>query len=188
MADNTAAFMALDRESQGAIAPYQSGVDMTGARSSMLALLSKINVMFPWAPPGLSSIGSRVFDLGAFPRLRAYLPGGGARPAWLADEAKYQQWRKMIEQLYRPIDTAFLKQNSALTAAETQAAANNVAFWDDVYKTTDTINMASPLRIGMNLRESYESSPKTFTAVVAAGALAVTGIFAYFMFRKPRRK
>ncbi len=194
MVDNTAAFMALDRQSQGAIAPYQSGVDMSQSRAPMLALLNKVNVMFPWAPGGLATIGAQVFDLGGFPRLRAYLPGGGARPAWLADEARYQQWAKMIHDLYRPIDSAFLAQNSALTAAETQAAAGNVAFWDTVYNTTDVINMASPIRIASNLRDTYRSfadaynkHEKLVVGTATAVAVSAVALAVYFKFFRKRK-
>jgi hypothetical protein len=192
MVDNTAAFMALDRQSGGAIAPYQSGVDMSAAKPGMLALLDKINVKFPWAPPGLSSIGAQVFALGGFPRLRAYLPDGGARPSWLADDARYQQWRRMIQEVYKPIDTAFLKQNSALTAAATDWWRREVMFWDDVYGATDTINMASPIRIASNIADGYKDfkdnlgkSWKPAAAIV--GVVAVLGVFGYFKYFRKRK-
>ncbi len=131
MADKTATLMALDTQSQGAIAPYLSAVDTSALQGPMAALFSRIASTMPWAPSNLGYIGQQVLAQGAFPRLRAFVPGE-KRPAWLADDTRYTQWRKMITDIYRPIDLAFTSQNLALAAAETQAAANNTAVWDTI--------------------------------------------------------
>ncbi len=131
MADKTATLMALDTQSQGAIAPYLSAVDTSALQGPMAALFSRIAATMPWAPSNLAYVGQQVLAQGAFPRLRAFVPGE-KRPAWLMDDAHYTQWRKMITDLYKPIDLAFTSQNSALAAAEAQSAANNTAVWDTI--------------------------------------------------------
>lgn len=132
MVDNTAAFMGLDNQSQGAIAPFvATGVDLSAVQAPMLALLQKINASMPWAPANLAYIGSQVFALGGFPRLRRFLPGD-RRPPWLADQNNYNAWQTMVSQGYGPIDAAFAAKNLALAAQQAQASLANVAMWDAI--------------------------------------------------------
>lgn len=131
MADNTAQLMALDTQSQGAIAPYLSAASTAALQGPITALFQRITNTMPWAPRNLVSVGNQVLALGAFPRLRKFIPGE-RRPAWLSNDDNYTQWRKMITELYAPIDVAFASQNVAAAAAATQAAANNTAVWDAI--------------------------------------------------------
>jgi hypothetical protein len=132
MVDNTAAFMGLDNQSQGAIAPFvATGLNLSAIQGPMLSLLQKINTSMPWVPANLANIGAQVFALGGFPRLRRFLPGE-RRPPWLADQNNYNAWQTMISQGYSPIDAAFAAKNLALAAQQTQASLANVAMWDAI--------------------------------------------------------
>lgn len=129
MADNTAQLMALDTQSQGALAPYLSAASTAALHGPITSLFQRISATMPWAPQNLVSIGQRMIALGAFPRLRKFIPGE-RRPAWLANDDHYTQWRKMITELYAPIDSAFAAQNVAAAAAAAQSAANNTTVWN----------------------------------------------------------
>lgn len=131
MADKTAILISLDTQSQGALAPYLSAADTTPLRGPLMALFQRISNTLPWAPRNLASIGHQMLVQGAFPRLRKFIPGE-RRPTWLANDDHYTQWRKMITELYAPIDSAFTSQNVAAAAAAAQAAANNTAVWDAI--------------------------------------------------------
>jgi len=134
MADNSLALMALDRQAQESLAPMVTSLDLSSSRAPMLALLGRVQANMPWAPQNMVSAAAQIFNLGAFPRLRAYPPGGGKLPPWLSNTDNYNAWRKMITTLYKPVDQAFLKSNMALLAAEGDAAANNVEFWNTIAK------------------------------------------------------
>jgi hypothetical protein len=146
-ADHEMVVMALDRKSEGALAPYYTTLNLAPSREPMLALLARIQANMPWVPKDLVNIAKGIFNEGYFPRLRAYAPGSGAIPSWLSDPNNYAMWRKMITTLYKPVDQAFLKSNMALLAAEGDRAANDVAFWNSVYEVTDDLNRLSPIRI-----------------------------------------
>lgn len=135
MADNTQALIALDSQSGGALAPLVTSVNLAPLRQPMQALLMRLREAMPWVPSGLENVASRMMDLQAFPRLRAFVPGE-RRPAWLADEGRWQAWRALITGPYKPIASAFAAQNLALAAAETEAAARNASFWSSIAKYT----------------------------------------------------
>lgn len=134
MADNTIALMALDRQAQESLAPMVTNLDLTPSRAPMLALLGRVQANMPWAPQNMVSTAEQIFNLGAFPRLRAYPPNTGKLPTWLSNPDNYNAWRKMVTTLYKPVDLALLKSNMALLAAEGEAAANDVEFWNTVSK------------------------------------------------------
>ncbi len=133
MVDNTQALMAIDSQSGGAIAPFTTAVPLAPLQAPMMSFLMRMRSAMPWIPSGLEYLAMQAMSLGAFPRLRAFVPGQ-VRPAWLADDAHYQAWRAMITGPYKSIDLAFLQQNAALAAAATDAAARDVAFWDSIAK------------------------------------------------------
>ncbi len=143
MADS-ALLMSLDTQSQGAIAPYQSTVNTSTLGPAVVAFYQKLVNSLPWVPSNLPSIAQQVLNAGAFPRLRGFPLATEKRPAWLADPNRYQQWRQMITGPYKSIDLAFVTQNLALAKAESEAAAQNAAFWNNValYSGEDALEKA----------------------------------------------
>jgi hypothetical protein len=140
----------------------------------LLALYQKINDTMPWAPYGLASIASQVLAAGAWPRLRQF-PPTDRRPAWLADDNRYTQWRQLVTGPYKSIDMAFLAQNSALAAAETQAATANADFWNTIakYSGVDALeglwqDLQNALSTIKAQREAAQTSLATAATIIAA--------------------
>lgn len=174
MAD-PALLMSLDTQSQGAIAPYQSSLsNISSLQDAVVAFYQKLVDTLPWVPRNLPTIARQVIAAGAFPRMRSYAYAIEKRPAWLADENRYQQWRQLVTGPYRPIDAAFAAQNLALARAEAEAAARNTTFWNNIalYSGADALEKAwTDLQNAINTIKAQRAAALE-SANVAAGIIA----------------